>query len=248
MYSSKINAMDKNNIESPTLRAFIIFGSSYLFGAIPVIVGLIFIARLFEILPESLEANLSDLIKIVQVCIASTIVFYLNKKYNNYFNGKKLKENVWKYLIIGAKYSIPIAIIYSVCLSIPDLRAGMMKTFFPYGFSTAKTISSLSLCLFLIWSILGAIAEELLFRGILQSRLQMMLNNALSLVLSAAIFSACHFVFIQFSIGSFLYSFFIGLVCGGAYLRSGSIFSAYLPHLVNNLSSFGYLIFMKYSI
>lgn len=82
----------------------------------------------------------------------------------------------------------------------------------------------------LVIGVLAGIGEEVLFRGVLQPKLQLFTGNAhIAIWLSAFIFSAIHFQF---------YGFFprmmLGAVFGYLYLYSGSLVYPILGHILNN--------------
>ncbi len=83
---------------------------------------------------------------------------------------------------------------------------------------------------FLVIAIIPAIGEELIFRGIVQRKLQIIFSNPhIGIVLAGILFSAIH---IQF------YGFFprmaLGVLFGYLYFYSGNIFLPIFAHFVNN--------------
>lgn len=86
--------------------------------------------------------------------------------------------------------------------------------------------------LFMI-SVLPAIGEELIFRGILQNTLLKATHNKhIAIVIAAFIFSAFH---IQFY--GFLPRFFLGMILGYLYFTSGKLWLPMLAHFVNNATA-----------
>jgi uncharacterized protein len=97
---------------------------------------------------------------------------------------------------------------------------------------TLTTINSLSdfMLTFLVVGIVGAIGEELFFRGLIQNKLASIIRNShLAIWLTAILFSAIHFQF---------FGFFPRLILGGLlgylYHWSKNIFYPIIAHLVNN--------------
>ena len=87
----------------------------------------------------------------------------------------------------------------------------------------------LLLNLFMI-SVLPAIGEELIFRGILQNTLlKATRSKHIAIVIAAFIFSAFH---IQFY--GFLPRFFLGIILGYLYFTSGKLWLPMLAHFINN--------------
>ncbi len=78
-------------------------------------------------------------------------------------------------------------------------------------------------------TIFPAIAEELFFRGFLQSRLTRRLGPLASVVATSAAFGVFHF-----DLHQGVYAFFLGLWLGGIAELSGSVLLPMAAHFVNN--------------
>ncbi len=79
-------------------------------------------------------------------------------------------------------------------------------------------------------AIIPAIGEELYFRGALQQIMKEWLQKPwTAIIITAAIFSAVHGQFL-----TFLPRFFLGIVLGFVFERSGSIWLSILLHFINN--------------
>jgi len=78
--------------------------------------------------------------------------------------------------------------------------------------------------------IVAPIYEEIIFRGILLRGMAKKINPNIALVVSALLFAIVHM-----NIPQGINAFFLGLVVGFIYLRSGSIYLSIIAHLVNNL-------------
>ena len=82
----------------------------------------------------------------------------------------------------------------------------------------------------IVLALIPAIGEEMLFRGtIQQSMTESGWNKHLSVILTAAIFSAIHFQFY-----GFLPRLALGIILGYAFLWSGSVWISSLIHFINN--------------
>jgi len=79
-------------------------------------------------------------------------------------------------------------------------------------------------------AVIPAIAEELLFKGLLFFTLRKRFNVIISVIISSMLFAACHLTLIQF-IPLTLFSCFTFWV----YLRTGSILLPMITHFMNNL-------------
>ncbi|MBK3518673.1 CPBP family intramembrane glutamic endopeptidase [Carboxylicivirga marina] len=82
----------------------------------------------------------------------------------------------------------------------------------------------------LMMSILPAIGEEWLFRGLLQRYLGDWINNKhIAIFLTAIIFSAVHMQFL-----TFLPRFLLGIILGYIFIFSGNLWLAIIAHFTNN--------------
>jgi len=82
----------------------------------------------------------------------------------------------------------------------------------------------------LMMSILPALGEEWLFRGVLQRKLiQIFSNKHIAIAVTAIIFSAIHMQFL-----TFLPRFFLGIMLGYLFVYSGNLWTAVIAHFANN--------------
>ena len=95
---------------------------------------------------------------------------------------------------------------------------------------TQKVMQSLGLSVFTT-AFLPGLVEEILFRGVLYSRLRKA-NPIKGILLSALLFGIAHMNFQQFS-----YAFFLGIVFGCLLEATDSIFSTITAHMIFNGSS-----------
>ncbi len=85
-----------------------------------------------------------------------------------------------------------------------------------------------------IISIIPAISEELIFRGVIQKLfIDLSRNKHFGIILTAILFSARHM-----DIAGFLPRFALGAILGYMYLWSGSIYLSIVAHFTNNLLAF----------
>jgi len=105
---------------------------------------------------------------------------------------------------------------------------------FKYGWNTNYAPEEVDFLFDVIdTAIIPAVAEEILFKGVIFSILKKFYPTVAAAVIASIMFSACHLSFIRF-IPLFLlscYTFWL-------YLRSGSLLLPMLLHFVNNLFSF----------
>lgn len=92
-----------------------------------------------------------------------------------------------------------------------------------------SVLTSTGLNTFLTMAVLGPLAEELTFRGVIQTRLERAMPPWLALVLQAAIFGLVHGTPIQMA-----YAFLVGLAFGFLRRRTGSILPGFAAHAAFN--------------
>ncbi len=90
---------------------------------------------------------------------------------------------------------------------------------------------------FLVIAVLPGIGEELIFRGILQRNLGMVMSPHVAIFLTAMLFSAIHLQFY-----GFFPRMFLGLLLGYVYFWSGNLNLAIWGHIFNN----GFTLLMVY--
>ena len=92
-----------------------------------------------------------------------------------------------------------------------------------------SVLTSTGLNTFLTMAVLGPLAEELTFRGVIQTRLERAMPPWLALVLQAAIFGLVHGTPIQM-----VYAFLMGLAFGFLRRCTGSILPGFAAHAAFN--------------
>jgi len=165
-------------------------------------------------------------------------------------------DNVADYIGASKKISVPqiiLAIILLLCIQpfvnwmsmvnqgikMPDWIENMLNS--PggsaqkIGEALMKGNSMMELLLSLvIISIIPAISEELIFRGVIQKLfIDLSRNKHFGIILTAILFSAMHM-----DIAGFLPRFALGAILGYMYLWSGSIYLSIVAHFTNNLLAF----------
>jgi membrane protease YdiL (CAAX protease family) len=83
-------------------------------------------------------------------------------------------------------------------------------------------------------SIIPAISEELIFRGVIQKLfIDLAKNKHFGIILTATLFSAMHM-----DVAGFIPRFALGAMLGYLYVWSGSIYLPIVAHFANNLLAF----------
>lgn len=82
----------------------------------------------------------------------------------------------------------------------------------------------------ILYGIISPVAEEMIYRGVLLSKLSRYINPASGLIASSLIFGLFHGNLVQG-----VYAFFLGLLIGAAYIKHNAFFVPLLCHSMTNL-------------
>jgi membrane protease YdiL (CAAX protease family) len=136
---------------------------------------------------------------------------------------KKVNGGVW-----GA------AIMCSIGYILFDYYLNFLFYSFKYGWNTDFRETEGNFLYNLInTALIPAIAEELLFKGILFTILKKFYSTTVAVIIASLMFAACHLSFFNF-ISHFMFSCFSFWL----YLRSGNLILPMLLHFINNLFTF----------
>ncbi|WP_426291839.1 CPBP family intramembrane glutamic endopeptidase [Dyadobacter endophyticus] len=135
---------------------------------------------------------------------------------------------------------------WNAAMDLPDALSGLEKwmrdkedqlSVMTEFLTSYNSFSQLLIALFVV-TLLPALGEEMLFRGVIQTKIfQESRNIHLAIWVSAAIFSAIHFQFY-----GFLPRMMLGALFGYLYYWTGNLWVAILAHFVNN----GFVLVMMY--
>lgn len=156
------------------------------------------------------------------ITIAVVLAFYLIRR-------KKLSEALWlrpvpaPALLTGA--ALAPALYFVVTAVIALLPEAWTEN---YGEASAS-ISTASFVGVLAVVFAAPVLEEFIFRGLVMTRLARVMPGWLAVLLSAAVFGACHGELVWFC-----YAFLLGAFFGFIDLRAGSILPSILGHMVFN--------------
>ena len=154
--------------------------------------------------------------------IAIVLAFYLLRR-------KKLSEALWlrpvsaPAMLAGA--SLAPALYFVVVIVLTVLPAAWTESYgeASSGISTDSVLGVISV------AVVAPVAEELIFRGLVTNRLSRVMPGWLAVLLSAAVFGACHGELVWFC-----YAFVLGALFGLIDLRAGSVLPSILGHAVFN--------------
>lgn len=154
--------------------------------------------------------------------IAFVLVFYLIRR-------KKLSEALWlrrvpaPTLWVGAAVAPGLYVLVVIVLSI-------LPSSWQDSYSEASSnLDGGGLFAVLAIALVAPVVEEFIFRGLIMTRLSRAMPSWLAVLLSAAIFGACHVHPVWFA-----YAFVLGTVFGFMDLRAGSILPSILGHVAFN--------------
>lgn len=176
--------------------------------------------------------------------------FYIERRdLRQFSSGKAPAWHVWLLVFALVLVFIPANskfIEWNAAMKLPDALAGLEQWMrekedqlsVMTDFLTSYTsFSQLLIALFVV-TLLPALGEEILFRGVIQTKLSEELRNIhVAIWVAAAIFSAIHFQFY-----GFLPRMMLGALFGYLYYWSGNLWVAVLAHFVNN----GFVLVMMY--
>ena len=222
------------NPEPSLWFSFILF-LIYIYGTILLSLGTAHGFVLLGFSPEYAIANLSEIIFASQIVITSALTILLMRRYLDFLLSKSWSKNYLQYIKIGLKWASPILFFYALFLIVPVSRENIIFSYLSSKDITIKGASNFTLMLLSIISVLGAIFEEFIFRGILVPKLQKFTNNTTSVLISASLFALSHFVFAKVGISTLCGIFLIGVLSGFAYTSTGSCIASIWPHLLNNI-------------
>lgn len=172
-----------------------------------------------EITSPLLEAFVKSMIWIVPVWLY--IKYYLSTNPSSYL---KMNVNVKK----GGLWGIILSLLLGICL--------ISEAFL---FNDASFHFSLSFDDYLNTFIMAGLAEEIVFRGLILQELNKRWAFWKSNVITALLFLVIHYPIwiyndIIFHFGSHIYVFFIGLLFGFIFKKTGSLWSVVLVHAFHN--------------
>lgn len=158
------------------------------------------------------------------------VFFLYSKKTNTSLTASKVKFNLdWKTILIL------IAISFMCIFGLQYIVAGVNKGLIALGYELSgmslpcDTAGWYILNLFLL-AVLPAIAEELIFRGVVFNGLRRNISDWGAILISASLFTLMHG-----SLEQFIYPFMLGIIFAWLVLRTGSVLSSIIVHLCNNI-------------
>ena len=142
---------------------------------------------------------------------------------------KKIRKELWlepaSGRVFGWAAGLAFCLFWTVTLVMSYLPESWMNSYT----EASSVLDQTGFLTILSTSIIGPIAEEVVFRGLIFTRLHRVLPGQWAIVVSAAVFGVCHGNFIWF-----LYAFSMGLIFAWVMERTGSILPSMAMHIVFN--------------
>jgi membrane protease YdiL (CAAX protease family) len=230
-----------NNItEAPSLKITVIIILIYLFAVIPLTLAIAYGGTIVGYSLYEIKNYLSEIILIIHVGIICSLVYLLLRKYSGYLLSPVWKNNFSLYISVGFKWGLPLLILHIILFSFPTIRENLISRSTSTRIITIEGASFFLLSVYSSWLILGAIIEEFIFRGIILNKIKNFITEKKAIIVSALVFALVHFIYSPIYIGELTSHFFVGILCGFAYISTRSCISAIIPHLINNTIYVGY--------
>ncbi|MBW9146181.1 CPBP family intramembrane metalloprotease [Clostridium sp. CM027] len=188
-------------------------------GQLPVEVLNLFSGRFEKVVPY--------IIFVFGVLVKLYVIIILFKWLSNKANDQKPKQQLnWMDFAYAALMIIAFRLLFdnSVTLWVSKIS---MPNFIKQSFEELPSSPIISIFSDIV---VAPIYEEIVFRGILLKGMTKKINPTIALVASALLFALVHM-----NIPKGINAFFLGLVVGVIYLRTGSIYLSIFAHLVNNI-------------
>ncbi len=180
--------------------------------------------RTFDGIMEAVRSTalISTLLNFALVIV---VQMFLRRYDNRRFGKEERIWPIWK-IIVGVVLVSVAGIAGNYLIQI----SGLQDIFTFYQKIEDLTFSNQNpIILTLATVIIGPIAEELTFRGLVQRRARIWLKPGTAIVISSLIFGLAHMNMIQL-----IYAFGIGLLLGYLYEKSGNLIAPILAHMAAN--------------
>ena len=154
--------------------------------------------------------------------LAFILIFYLVRR-------KKLSEALWLRRVPASTLWTGAALAPVLYLAVTAVLAALPEAWLDSYSEAAADLGGGTVVGALAVALLAPIVEEFIFRGLIMTRLSRAMPGWLAVMLSAAIFGACHGHPVWFG-----YAFALGLFFGFMDLKADSIWPSILGHLAFN--------------
>lgn len=154
--------------------------------------------------------------------LAFVLIFYLVRR-------KKLSEALWLRRVPPSTLWTGVALAPALYLAVTAVLAVLPEAWLDSYNEAAADLGGGTVVGVLAVALMAPIVEEFIFRGLIMTRLSRAMPGWLAVVLSAAVFGACHGHPVWFG-----YAFVLGLFFGFMDLKANSIWPSILGHMAFN--------------
>lgn len=147
---------------------------------------------------------------------------------------KPLGDSLWMKRCSGSIVGFAAAAAFGLYLLVSMLLALLPESWLMDYAAASSALNQTGVAPFLATVIAAPVAEEMVFRGLIQTRLNRVLPGWAAVLIAAVVFGICHGQLVWFC-----YACLLGIVFGWMTLKSGSIFPSLAAHMVFN--AIGYL-------
>lgn len=154
--------------------------------------------------------------------LAFVLIFYLIRR-------KKLSEALWLRRVPASTLWTGVALAPALYLAVTAVLAVLPEAWLDSYNEAAADLGGGTVVGVLAVALMAPIVEEFIFRGLIMTRLSRAMPGWLAVVLSAAVFGACHGHPVWFG-----YAFVLGLFFGFMDLKANSIWPSILGHMAFN--------------
>lgn len=154
--------------------------------------------------------------------LAIIAAFYLIRR-------KKLREALWLRPVSGQSLWAGAALAPMLYIVVALVLAALPQEWIESYDQAASSLEDASLLAFVSIVLVSPVVEEVIFRGLILTRLSRAMPGWLAVTVSATIFGWCHGEFVWFC-----YAFVLGLLFGLMDLRAGSLLPSILAHITFN--------------
>ena len=123
--------------------------------------------------------------------------------------------------------ALALSVFISTALSLVPIPESVIKS---YAESTKGILSGSAPIIIISVVIVAPIVEEVIFRGLILSRLKTVMNTTAALIISSALFAIMHGHILWIA-----YTFLVGIIFGIVALKNKSIVASIMLHLIFNL-------------
>lgn len=162
---------------------------------------------------------------ILFVIFISSILVKLDIKKSFKINKFSLKKLYIFFLLYVGTYILSTTLVDVVSRIFPKIVTDYSQ------YESMLNVDNIFMAIFLI-ALLPAVAEELLFRGVIFNSFNKRYKVSIAIFISALLFGVYHMNWIQG-----IFAFFMGLTLAYGYYKTGSIFPSIIIHFINNAFS-----------